>query len=262
MSALFNKNDLRMLLNVFTLNMKDRFLGSRFGIIWAIANPVIMLSVFTFVFGFVFKSKIPGSETSLSYVIWLISGYGPWLAMTEGIMASTQSIIVNVGLVKNVIFKLEILPLAGVLMGIVPLLISIIFLAVLLAIDGKSPSYEWLILPYIMVLQFLFIGGLGLFLSALNVFVRDTSMVLPNLLLIVLFSSPIFFPIEAFPGVVRSISQFNPFYIIAEGYRQPLLYNHIPPLWSLVYMMLLSVVTMYAGLQFFGRLKNHFNSRL
>ncbi len=70
---------------------------------------MIMLGIFTFVFGYVFKSKLPGAETSLSYVIWLISGYGPWLAISDGISSGTSAITGNSGLVKNLSFKTELL---------------------------------------------------------------------------------------------------------------------------------------------------------
>ena len=119
--------------------MNLRFLGSALGIVWAAANPVLMLGIFTFVFGVVFKSKLPGAETSLSYVIWLISGYGPWLAIAEGLSTGTSAVVANSNLVKNLKFKTEILPIAGALTGIIPLLVAILYLMALLAIDGRPP---------------------------------------------------------------------------------------------------------------------------
>jgi len=258
----FERRDLHLLLNFLKMSLRDRFLGSRLGAIWAFASPVLMLSIFTFVFGFVFKSKLPGAETSLAYVIWLISGYGPWLAISEGITTATSSIVSNHALVKNLAFKVELLPTAGGLMGIVPLVVAMVFLMVLIIADGRWPEWSWLLLVPAMVVQFLLVIGIGFFLSAINVFVRDISAVLPNVLLLVLFFSPIFYPVSAFPPVLQKLAVLNPFYIISEMYRQPLLHGAIPPLWSIVYVSLVSLAVFLVGLQAFRRLKPYFDSRL
>src|SRR5260370_35224213 len=76
----FDRADAQRLLNFLKMGLRDRFLGSTLGLVWAIANPLLMMGIFTFVFAFVFRSRLPGAQPSLSFVIWLISGYGPWLA--------------------------------------------------------------------------------------------------------------------------------------------------------------------------------------
>lgn len=258
----FNRQDVLLLINFFRMNLRDRFLGSSLGMVWAVASPVMMLTIFTFVFGFVFKSKLPGAETSLSYIIWLISGYGPWLAISEGITASTTSVVSNNAVVKNLAFKTELLPISGAMMGVVQLVVSVVFLAVLIVIDGRIPSWTWFFLLPAIAIQFIFVIGIGFFLSALNVFVRDITTALPNILLLVMFFSPIFYAISAFPAALQTVTLFNPFYIIAEMYRQPLLYDQLPPAWSVLYMTLLAVWTFASGLKTFRRVKPFFDSRL
>jgi lipopolysaccharide transport system permease protein len=258
----FDGSDARRLINFFKLGLRDRFLGSTLGLVWAIANPLLMLGIFTFVFGFVFRSRLPGAETSLSFVIWLISGYGPWLAITESLATSTTAVTANSGLVKNMAFKTELLPIAGSLMGLVPLAVSTCYLIVLLVWGGTRPSPSWLAVIVVLALQFAFITGVGLWLAALNVFVRDTAFVLPNVLLILLFTSPIFYPLSEFPQALQGILRFHPFHIIAEGYRRPLLYRSWPPLWSLLYLAALSAIALLGGLTFFRRLKGYFDARI
>ena len=255
-----NKQDASLLYNLFKMNLGDRFLGSRLGMVWAIASPLMMLSIFTFVFGFVFKSKLPGAETTLAYVIWLISGYGPWLAITEGLMSGTTSVVANTSIVKNLSFKTEILPVSGALMGLVPLLVALVFLAVLIVIDGRSPSLSWLFIVPAILFQFIFMIGISFFLATLNVFIRDISTALPNLLLLLLFFSPIFYPLSAFPMVLQEIFAFNPFYIMTEMYRQPLLYNQLPDVWPVIYFVLLSSLLCFFGLKVFRRGKQFFDS--
>ncbi|HEV2547566.1 MAG TPA: ABC transporter permease [Stellaceae bacterium] len=258
----YSRRDLRMVLSLFEIALRDRFLGSTLGIFWAIANPLLMLGMFTFVFGYVFKAKLPGAETSLSYVIWLVSGYGPWLALTESLSTSTGSVVANRGLVKNLAFKHELLPIVGTLMGLVPLGVSLVFVLSLLAASGTAPSASWLVIPVILVLQLVIVAGLGLFLAGLNVFVRDTALVLPNILFLALFASPIFYPVTAFPQQVRSVVVWNPFYVLTEGYRLPLLEGRVPAAGSLVYLVVVALATFGFGLVFFRRLDPHFDARL
>ena len=257
-----NRQDIQLLSNLFKMGLRDRFLGSSLGMVWAIASPVLMLSIFTFVFGFVFKSKLPGAETSLSYIIWLISGYGPWLAISEGITSSTMSVSSNSSIVKNLAFKTELLPMSGGLMGIVPLTVTLVFLTGLIVVDGQAPSWNWLFLLPAIVVQFALVIGIGFFLSALNVFIRDVQTALPNILLLILFFSPIFYALSAFPPVLQVVSQFNPFYILTEMYRQPLLYDRLPEIWSVLYLCFVTAVTFLVGLKVFRRVKPYFDSRL
>lgn len=258
----FDRNDVGLIYNFFKLNVRDRYMGTTLGGLWAIAQPLLMLATFTFVFGFVFKAKLPGSETTLAYSIWLISGYGPWIATSEALISSTMSVISSSGLVKNLSFKTEILPIAGALIGLLPLGVSLIFLAILLVVDGNSITWHAIFIPINIIIQFVFIISIGFFLSAINVFVKDLGFALPNMLLIILFATPIFYPIASMPEIVKVVSSYNPFYILAEGYRQPLVYHKIPDLFGTAYVLVLSMVLGYIGLKIFRKLKGYFEAVL
>ena len=201
--ASFDRRDLRMLGNLFKLTLTDRYLGSTLGLAWAVLSPLLLMGIFIFVFAFVFPGRLPGREGALPYIIWLLSGYGPWLAISEGLSVSTASVVSNAGIIKNIAFKSEVLPVVGALTGFLPLLVSLGLILILQLIAGELPSLALLSLPIAFGLQILFVSGLGLFLAALNVFVRDTALALPNLLTLLLFASPIFYPLTAYPAVVR-----------------------------------------------------------
>ncbi len=136
----FNRGDVRFALLYLRIMFRDRFIGSSLGVIWAIASPVFLLGIFTFVFGFVFRAKLPGAETSLSYVIWLISGYGPWLSISEGISSSAGVIIAN------------------------------------------APTVQWLVIPFVVLLLFILIIGIGFFVSVIAVFVEAEILLLDETL--------------------------------------------------------------------------------
>jgi lipopolysaccharide transport system permease protein len=258
----FDRRDSYMLNNLFRMALNDRFLGSALGIVWAVLSPLLMLGIFTFVFTFVFPSRLPGRSGTLPFVIWLISGYGPWLAISEGLSFATSSVVGSAGIVKNIAFKSELLPVVSALMGLVPLTVSVALILVLMATAGQWPSAWLLMLPLVVLLQLIFVSGVGMFLAALNVFVRDTQLFLPNLLTLILFASPIFYPLSAYPLWTQKLLAFNPFYVIAECYRAPILDEAMPSLWLIAYLALVSGLVFAGGLWWFRRLKSFFDTRL
>lgn len=260
----FDRADFRLIGNFFRINLKDRYLSSSLGGLWAILNPVIMLSIFTGIFGFVYRAKLPGANTTLTYVIWLISGYGPWLAISEGLLNSSNAVVSNAGLVKNMAFKTEVLPVSAVLISVVPLLVSLVFLAVVMFFDGNAPTWQALMLLPVIFIMYLFMIGLGFFLAAMTVFLRDVALVLPNILMMILFLSPIFYTLETMPRIVRVISLANPFYIITQGFRQPLVYHQITGnlLLGLLYVLCLAALLYFVGLARFRSVKGYFASVL
>lgn len=258
----FNASDVRLGFNFFKMILRDRYLGSSLGTVWAILNPLMMLGIYTFVFAFVFKSKLPGAETTLAYVVWLISGYGPWLATTEGITSASTSVTGSVGLVKNMAFKVEILPLASAGVAIVALSVALLFTFVLNAFDGNAPTPAVLFLPVVVGVHFLIIGAIGLWLAAANVFIRDLSLVLPNILMVIMFATPIFFPITMFPSLLQKATHLNPFYHISEFYRGILLQGSYPSAAWLLYVFILGAVIFAAGLKAFRRSKSYFDAAL
>lgn len=258
----FNRQDIRLAFNLFKMNVRDRYLGSSLGSLWAIANPLFMLGLYTFVFGFVFKVRLPGAETTLGYVVWLIIGYGPWIATIEAIMASTTSVVGAAGVVKNMAFKTELLPISAAFVGSISLSVSLFFLLILMVIEGNVPDWHIVWIPLIVALQFFLIVSLGLWLSAINVFVRDLSIALPNILTIIMFVTPIFYPIESMPVLVQKLSFANPFYLISDAYRGALLHHTTPSFAGMSYVFLLSLIVFYFGLAAFRRAKGHFDSVL
>jgi lipopolysaccharide transport system permease protein len=258
----FDRRDLGMLASLLRMSLTDRFLGSALGLIWAILSPLMLLGIFCFVFSYVFPGRLPGREGTLPFLIWLISGYGPWLSISEGLSSATTSVVGNAGIVKNIAFKSELLPISGALMGLVPLVVAFVLAVALSLGAGTTPRAALLILPVVIVLHFMFISGLGLFLSALNVFVRDTALALPNVLTIILFASPIFYAITSYPEAVRRVLKYNPFYVISECYRGPILDGVLPSQWLIIYLAIVSTAVFIAGLWWFRRLKSFFDTRL
>lgn len=256
------RSDMRLAVNLLAMNIRDRYLGSSLGSIWAIANPLFMLVLYTFLFGFVFKVRLPGAETTFAYAVWLISGYGPWLGTVEALTAATHSVVGATGIVKNLAIKTELLPIAATFVGLLTVAVCLVFLNVLLLADGRFIGWQVVWLPIVIAVHFALLVGLGLWLGAANVFVRDLGLALPNLLTILMFSTPIFYPIGSLPLVLQRVTQVNPFYILIEAYRSVVLGNTAPSLWGLLYVLALAIVVFLSGLTVFRRVKGNFGSML
>ena len=249
----FNRHDIRLLINLFKMNVRDRYLGSSLGSVWAVTNPLLMLCLYTYVFGFVFKIRLPGADTTLAYVVWLISGLGPWNASTESIMGASSAVVSASGMVKNMAFKTELLPVAGALVGIINLTVSLVFILVLLVFSGIGITWNIFLLPLVVVLQFAWVIAIGTWLSVITVFVRDVMQILPTLLTALLFMTPIFYSFEQMPEIIQKISVFNPFYQISEAYRAILIGHHHPDVIGLFYVVIISMIVYIYGLAAFRR---------
>lgn len=255
-----NREDARFAFNLWRINLADRYLGSALGGAWAILNPLLMFALFTFVFGFVFQARLPGADSTMAFAIWLICGYGPWLAKTEALTAASNSIVGNAGLVKNMSFKTELLPIAATLLGLIPLGVSIAFLLVLQFFSGSGwePSLIWL--PLIVMVQFLFLSAFGVLFAAITTFVRDFGIVLPNLLMIALFATPIFYPLEAVPAAVQGLMSLNPVYVLVDAYRASLLGGQDVPVFALAILAVASFGLLALSLTLFRRVKGYFSA--
>src|SRR5262245_27510023 len=219
----FDRRDLRPALNLLAITMRDRYLGSRLGSFWAILNPLLLMFVFVFLFGFIFKVRLPGNvdPTTNAYASWLIGGYAPWIASVEALSAAASSVLGAAALVKNVAFKTELLPVAAVLSSVVTLAVALVTLMVLLLMDGKLSLHALLAVPVVFI-HYLMLISLGMLLATVAAFFRDIVQILPNVFMVILLTSPILLLIESLPKAMQIAGLVNPFYIIADGYRAAL----------------------------------------
>jgi lipopolysaccharide transport system permease protein len=254
----FDEKDIALTYNLWKLGLKDRYLGSYLGLSWAVLQPALLLLLYTFVFSIVLQVKPLGISSPTAYVIWMFSGLIPYLIFTEAITTSSNSLIANASLIKNIVFKSETIPIAAVLSAVVPLIVGIVFIIVLLCIDGQTPSWILLLLIPIMILQFIFLIGVGYLLSATSVFFRDILQILPTLTIALLFATPIFYPTERMPAVLAQVTFFNPLYQMVQPYRDIIVSHQLPDLAGLLYFGILSGVLLILGLCYFRKLKGYF----
>lgn len=208
-------------LTIRTLN--SRYSGTLLGMLWAIALPLMQITIYIIVFGFLFKSRLPGSDKSLVYVVWFLLGYSSWMFFSESLSLAASCMQSNSGLLKSFPLKKSLIVYSVVISALPQLAISIA-IAFLLILIGKLPFQPTSLLFQLLGLTNLLLISftISLFIALLGLVLRDLSVVLPQVLMIFLFSSPIFFPTNVLPPFLSSISLFNPLIVSINLIRAPI----------------------------------------
>jgi len=228
--------------------------GSLLGLSWIILKPVMLITLYTVLFGFVFQIRGGADQTTGEYILVLLSGLLPWQMFAEALTAATGAISSNVSLVTKILFPIEILPVIKVVSATVTGLVSLlVFVAVLIPLHHLG--WAALLLPFLLVAQLLFTVGLSWVLSAFNVAVRDTNQVLPFALTLGMFLSPVVYTSVMVPHPLAVLFSYNPMSYFLEGYRAIFLTGQSPPVdvWLLVGG--LSAATCLSGWWIFGRMR-------
>ncbi len=191
--------------NLVLRDLKVRYKHSMLGILWSWLNPLLMMLVFTLVFTVMWGNPLP------NYHVLVLSGLLPWNYFAGAVMGGMTSIINNGHLVKKVYFPREVLPLAVVFSNLVNYVLALPVFLLLALVSGQGPWVTWLLIPVPLLVQTLFIIGLVLVLSTLEVFYRDTHMVMDVLMTAWFFLTPIFYRVEQFPEQAHLLGVgFNP----------------------------------------------------
>ena len=180
--------------NLVERDLKVRYKNSVLGFLWSLVNPLLMMAVFTVVFNFM----LPHTGIH-KFPVFVLCALLPWNFFSASVMGSVHSIVGNAHLIKKVYFPREVLPIAVVLSNLVNFLLALIVLFAMLFAFGINLSRWALLLPLIIVIQLLFTLGLAFVLSTLNVFYRDTSVIMEVVLLAWFFLTPVFYPIDILP---------------------------------------------------------------
>ncbi|HSX58677.1 MAG TPA: ABC transporter permease [Tahibacter sp.] len=243
-------------------DLRNRYLGSFSGGAWALLQPLVQLAVYTFVFGYIFRQRLPGADAP-GYVPFLVVVLWPWTAFAEAVSRATTAIQDNASLIGKVALPRAALVFAPVIASFAIHGIGYLGLLLILLIVGAgiAPSGLILMLPALALL-FLFALGLALLLSALQVFVRDIAPALPQLLMLWMFLSPVFYGRYVMPETVRPWFDANPMTGFAEYLRYALLGTPPPGMVALAVSVTAVALALSAGLFTFRRLQRHFEDFL
>jgi lipopolysaccharide transport system permease protein len=252
-----------LFVNLTLRELRGKYKRSVLGWTWSLLNPLATMVIFTVVFRFFLKVQIePGDPSGLHvFAIFLLCGLLPWNFLSNGMSGSMGALISNSNLIKKVFFPREILVASNIASWVVSFLLELGVLAVVLVVAGNF-VLPWLVpaLGLVMV-QTMFVVGLGLLLSVLNVYFRDVQHLIGILLQIWFYATPIVYPISVVgdalddsPGLF-TLYKLNPMVRFVEAYRDCLYDLRFPALLDSVYLVGVSAATLALGVFVFSRLE-------
>lgn len=240
-------------------DIAGRYRGSVMGLLWSFFNPLLMLAVYTIVFSVVFKARWPGgTESKTEFALVLFSGLMVFNLFAECINKAPTLIMGNINYVKKVIFPLEILPVVSLGAAFFHFVISfIVWVAVYLVFIGV-PNLTVLLLPVAMVPLMLMTLGLSWLFASLGVFMRDVSQFVGVITTLLLFLSPIFYPLVALPEAFRPLMQMNPLTNIVEQTRDVMIWGKSIDWFDWSLQTVLSALVAWLGFAWFRKTRKGF----
>lgn len=236
-----------------------RYRGSVMGVMWSFFNPILMLAVYTFVFSVVFKARWNvASESKTEFALVLFAGLIAYGIFSECVNRAPTLIISNPNYVKKVVFPLELLPVvtmgAALFHGLVSTGVWFIFYFFFFGL----PPATALLLPFVFLPLILLTMGLSWLLASLGVYLRDVAQVVTVLTGVLMFMSPVFYPISALPSEFQSILLMNPLTASIEMLRDVIYWGRTPDVQTYVANLILGLVVAWLGFAWFQKTRKGF----
>ncbi len=253
--------------NLVVSDLKARYKNSMLGFVWTLLNPLAMMLVFTVVFSF-----LSPNQQIEKYPLFLLCGLLPWNFFADSLGASVNSLVGNANLIKKVYFPREVLPIASVLAQLVNFLLAFLLLFIaLLVFRAQFSPWLWL-LPLVILIQTCFTVGIALILSTLNVFFRDTVIVLNVVILAWFFLTPVFYAVTVLPvsytlwGIPLNLQRLfyilNPLASLINMYRDLLYWGYRTDLDFFMRTAVTALLVLWFGYWLFNRYSDRFGEAL
>jgi len=254
----WNGDYLFVIRNLVEKDFKVRYRNMSLGVLWSLLNPLIMMSVLTFIFTKIFATRNAGPYFPLTVLCGLV----PFNFFATAWVTGTISLQENAQLIKKVPVPREVFPIASVLSNCLHLLIQIALLLAAVAVFGRGVNLNWFWLPVIWALEILFVAGLALAFAPLNLYIRDIRYVVESANTVLFWLVPIFYSFTAIPARFRDLYQFNPVAALVLMMRNILIEGRPPLASTLSRLTFVSFAMLAVGLLIFGKLKQRFYEQL
>ncbi len=256
----------RMIWDLARADFRKRFIGSYFGMVWMLVQPLVTIAIYAFIFGpYGFRSAPP--VPNASYTLWLIPGIVPWFFFSETLNMVTGILQEYSYLVKKVVFPVELLPVIKLLSCAIVHLFFIFVMVLFYLANGRRPMLSWLQLAYYSFSAAMLALGLSYFTSSVNVFFKDMQQIVGICLQFGIWMCPIMYSETLFtdraPWAALALKA-NPFYYIVAGCRDSMLTGE--GFWMrprlTAYYWTVTILVFLLGLRFFQKLRPHFSDVL
>jgi len=236
-----------------------RYKGSWLGLFWSAINPLLLMMVYGFVFGVIFKARWPAQgDTEVSFIVLLFCGLVVHLMFSDVLSRSASVIRDNANYVKKVIFPLSIF--GGVISGsaLFHFLVSFVVLLLVAGFMGGHMSWHILFLPVLLLQYVLLCTGVAWLVSVLGVFFKDLTHVIGFISTVFLFTCPIFYPIDYVPEQYQFVLSANPLTYYVEAVRGIVAFHTFPPIEAFLTSLLVALIVFIVGFWFFRKTKGSF----
>lgn len=234
-------------------HLRARYRGSVLGFVWSFLNPLCLIAVYALVFRYYIRFNDVDN-----YTLMLFVGLLPWIWFSSGLLEATGAISGGGSLVTKAIFPPHVLPTVSVLTNLMNFLFAMPLLIGFMFISGVIPQVSMVVVPLIILLELIFLLGLGLALAALNVFYRDIQHILGNLMTLWFFLTPVLYPVTNVPERFRFTLYLNPVSLFTEMYHATILQGQFPELKMLGVATAISLLTFLLGNKIFNRYREGF----
>ena len=252
----------RLIVSLTRRDLAERFQGSLLGPLWYFITPAILILTYTLVFGIVFKVRMPfaraGQSSNIDFGLFLFSGLLIFTVFSDVVSRSTSLVVSKPNFVKKVVFPLEVLSVVTVLSALAGGLLSFALLLIAALVLTGGLAATSVLYPIALLLMVPMLVGLSWFLAALGTYVRDVAQIIGLLLTVVLFLSPVFTPLSAFPEAVRAYLLLNPVSIPIELGHLTFFLHETPPIGAAAAYLASALLVMSLGWAFFQKTRTGF----
>ena len=246
----------QLALEMASRDIRDRYAGQSLGSVWAIFHPIFQITLYVFIFAFVFKVQVGGTESMpLDYTTYILAGLIPWISMQESMVKSCIAVSGNANLVKQVVFPLEVLPFKSVLASMLPQAVGTAVLIIYVLTKHGELHATYVLLPLLIAIQMIWMLGLAYLFSCVGAFIRDLKDVVQLFSLVGIYLMPAFYLPDMVPSAFRPILYINPFSYMIWCYQDVVYFGRIEHPYSWCVFTAISLGTLVLGVRVFARLK-------
>ena len=248
-----------LILDLVKREVIGRYKGSIMGMLWSFLSPVLLLIVYTFMFSVVFRARWPGgSDSKVEFALILFTGLLVFNLFSDAVNRAPSLILNNANYVKKIIFPLEILPVVTLGAAVFHMLVNMIVWLIFFLLFFSWPNWTALYFIFVLIPLLFITLGISWLLASLGVYLRDVGQIIGLVTSVLMFLSPIFYPISAVPERFRSIMHINPLTYFVEETRNIMIWgkNLNWSQWS--YWTVISIVVAWLGFAWFQKTRKGF----
>ncbi len=242
----------------FKRELRSKYLGNITGISWVFIQPVITLLIYWFVFGVIFNNRIPEAE-NISFIVYLAIGFWPWQAFSESLLRSITAVSDNNDLIGKISIDFRIPVIASISASFFLNILGYIIVIIGLVLFAERFNYSSIPLIILPIAQLYCLAiALGLFLSAIQIFIRDTLQIVTTLITMWFFLTPIIYSESILPEKYKAIIQLNPVYTPISFIHRALITNQPLPWVNMLILSIVIVISLIFALKAFNKLAPSF----